>query len=317
MGERELSFNLSIKGQSQLIGAVAMAAIMLTLALYSLQFAERTSKTGIQTTQRTEMRSALESAIRFASHVYHSESGCDPVLLEQRLDNLLYDGSIGVVAPTGQVGPTGQTTRTLRIAVNDTQTYFVTFDPVQSISTPTPAPSTIGTSMDSTVTVWTEHYASSTVGGQTQQKVSQSATLLNNCTYPCTNPIDATEQGVCLTSATPLDNAAAYQTRDVSAASGTGVCFGSRKRGDLNNNSADCTSPGTTGDNQVGVNDLRILREYLRSGVIQRSCAAILEGTGDPRTSCADLNRDGLVNEQDLNIMEKFLRGYLPEIPTQ
>jgi hypothetical protein len=64
------------------------------------------------------------------------------------------------------------------------------------------------------------------------------------------------------------------------------------------------------------VADLLILRNYLRTAETAGSCGALLAGTRDC-SSCADLNQDGQVNDIDLGVMEKALKGYLYWVPTR
>ncbi|MGZ3696836.1 MAG: dockerin type I domain-containing protein [Bdellovibrionota bacterium] len=310
-------FNPREAGQAQLLTAFALGVVMLSAALYSLDYANHTNISSLKSARRTEMKAALDAGIKQLSFLYHSESACDPVTLDLKLNRLQTDGTI--LSNNPPVTPGNFTRRQMNVTVSH-HAYTVSFGAVTrlpwqgNLAAPNNVDPTItsaagvlsynaGTSQDAVVEVWTQF-------GQT--RVLQNAVLINNCNYPCSQALGVDP---CLV---PGDQALAYH-RVIQPANFPGPanpvpnpaswnqqCFGGALMGDVSN----------PADGTVDLSDLLILKNYLRSGDWTGSSRKIFVGTGAPNYGCADLNGDGLVNEIDLNIMEKMLRGYLYWIPT-
>lgn len=291
---------LNSKGQTHILVAAVMSFIILGAGLRTFQVVENSNLFQFESTRRTGMRIALDLAIQKAYQLYQS-SGCDVVLLNRKLDRIQVNGSLGTT--TGN--------RYIDLTSNNV-TYSVSFGPVVRYAWNTPAnqPAAVtnyspGFSQDALIEVWTSNG---------RQRMIQRAALINNCNYPCSYVgADASSCQSALDAAVSyhrLQNLASFPTADHSI----GLCFGGRRMGDLNlSGSATCSAPGI-GDSQVDVTDLELLRNYLRTGESTGTCLSILQGNS-LTAGCADLNGDQLVNEIDLGLLEKLLRGYINTIP--
>jgi len=307
-------------GQVQLLTAAVMTLVAVASALSIMDFTIRNFQSRSQIAKRTEMRSALREAIKHAYYIYYNESSCDPVVLDSklsRLDPVALDGTILETFPAAGTGPR----RHMNVQVGS-HTYLVSFGAVErlawdgnSIPAADPTIQNIagvdryfeGTSQDAVLEVSTSNFS--------RIKMSQRAALINNCSHPCSY----TESGNCEVAS---DRAVSYHrildppnfafgtTTVVSpddtiwGAAGK-KCFDTRYFGDLT----------SAVDSQVCLGDLAILKNYLRSGDFAGSSTDILIGAGGV-DGCADFNSDGLVNEIDLNILEKVLRGYIYWLPS-
>jgi hypothetical protein len=307
---------LDNRGQSQILAVVALSAVMTSVALISVDYSRQTANFGVQILKRVEMRNALDEAVRYASYLYRNESGCDPVVLNAKLSRMVPTGAIN-----GLASPPAPTNRYLQIGLNS-QTYNVSFgqvtalqwngggvpaaDPSLDGSAPTPFPVLAGTSQDADIEVWTTYGLAPNA-----QRMVQRAVLINTCTYPCSLPLNNGSEAA-QTGSFPCGTGqgdAAISYLQINANTGP-ACNGGRKPGDLNG------ACGSAPDGFIDMQDVILLRNYLRSADASGTCVATMIGNGAANSACADLNLDGRVDEIDLNILEKVLRGYIQAVPT-
>lgn len=291
------------KGQSQILLVTTLSIAMITAALFSLQRVERINITKTKSGHKAEMRAALKAAVNFASNLYRTEAACDPVTLNQRLSFLEPDGTIrGSGAPTS---------RLMNFPVSG-RNYQVSFGPLVNLEwrasvDPSALDYRSGISQDASLEVWT-------TWGDT--RVSLTAVLVNDCTTPCSS--------VYVSSATGNRRSPCEEASDPTVAfhrvtspatfpdaTGVGDCGGLRF-GDLA-----CAEGLSTTDGAITLDDWLVLRNHIRTG----SNLGAADATGvlcNPSFSqCADLNQDGLVNEIDLGVMTRFMRGYIYRLPVR
>lgn len=321
------------RGQAQLLAALVIGVTVLSGAILSLDWAHKNKIHSVHATRRAEMKSVLDLAVKHAAQIFVSEAGCDPASLNDKLNHLQMDGTIDTAGPA--------TRRQMNIAANG-NTFLVSFGlPIRLTWTGATADPTIaphpttgnlamnrGVSQDATITVWTTHNSgrNSAFGpGFSHQRVIQSATLINTCSYRCAT-VNSTDCPVA------ADPAIAYHSvLSPSTFPGVGVapnspaatwnrrCFdpaggAARYLGDFESTAS---APGP--NLRISVSDLLLFRNYIRSGD--------WSGAGTSATTvtyvgisgalpCGDLNGDAQVNEVDLHILEKVMRGYLYWLPT-
>lgn len=335
----------SESGAAQIMGILVLSTAMLAVAAAVLQYAQQTTIAQIRQGKYSEARAALSAAIQHAGRIYRNEAVCDPGILNDKISQMRTNGTLLPLnsegtnpetlqwvlsgqAPTNPGdaplvcapplgSPSDQCSRTcgpptcrrFDISVNG-EVFQVSFGPIVSlpfegdIGVPagTRPDAQRGYSHDAEITVWT-----SVMG----RRIVQRAVLVNNCTLPCATALGAAA-GICqpFNAGNPLswDSGHAYHTINSST------------------RSSDVKSPVSASGNfgvfstapRVGPVDLVLFRNYLRSGerdgLIPASAGP---GNPDPFAEIADLDLDGRVDERDLGIMEKFLRGYLYSVPTR
>lgn len=328
-------------GQAQILAAVAMGGAMLTAALFSVQYAQQTQTSDIMGSKRTELRTVLDEAIKRASYLYHAESGCDPVSLNNKLARINPDGSLqglNLGAPSTYT----YTHRQINLTVSGT-TYVVGYGYATALSWQTDGtvkadPSVwntgpvVGTSQDAVIQVWTRQ-----PGGT--QRVTEMAVLINNCTDPCppemsspAPPVGALTSDQCQVAAdsaisfhevsvmssfpgtyvTPGGLAAPARLSTKCNPVMTGRLLGNLKVPFLPPPAAAPTCPvvpPAPASGTIDIDDVIALKNYLRSGdTSSGTCSNVV-------LACGDLNNDGLVDEMDVNVLEKVLRGYLYWLP--
>lgn len=314
---------LGIAGQAQLLTVSALGAFMAMIAYATLQYGSQTHRAEILGGRRTEMRGALEAAIKHAAHLYQGEASCDPITLDRMLARIETDGSLKQGLNRQAVGAFPR--RQMQVEING-RPYRVAFGPVRRLgwsgsADPSDPTGYEGRTQDAVVEAWT------TFG---TQQVRQIAVLINNCTYPCSFRMCKCGTGgvpeSCATASCPpaqriptepclldADRSIAYHRLEnigIYPVAGWGrACNSGRNLGDLKSLPAASST--------IDMRDLAILKNYLRSGDYSGSSSTILIGGGAPETACADLNQDRMVNEMDLALLEKALRGYLHYLPTQ
>ncbi|MCC7441220.1 MAG: hypothetical protein IT285_06295 [Bdellovibrionales bacterium] len=313
-------------GQTQILMSAVIGAALFTGALYSLDYTQRTTALQTKSVRRGEIRAALDVAIKHAAQIYRNEAGCDPVHLNERLARIQTDGSL---APAPETVATGALpsfppaviydttwTRTMDVAISGTD-YPVTFGPVSQVSRSDGQNFVVADSpqgpMDAMVEVWTSR--SLGPGPNDGIRVAQRAVLINNCVYLCSRV--APNEFCPAKSALSHDDGVVFHA--LTGADSLPACSGGRRVGNVD--TLGC--PAVT--NRVDVTDLHILRNHIRSGALAGTCEGLLAtgggpcpagcAAGPPARSCGDLNADLLVDEIDLNILEKILRGYLNTAP--
>ncbi len=299
-------------GQAQILSAVMLGIVMLTASLYSLQHAQQTSEWQVKSTKRMEMRSALDLAIKHAAYLYHFESGCDPVVLNDKLAYLNLDGSQKVPTAADPFG----TLRQMNVTVNSI-TYRVAFGPLSRltwtgnaspVADPVIASYLPSLSQDVLFEVWTS---------AVRNRVVRRAVFINTCTHPCSSVV--ANSSPC---EIQRDRSIAYHRITTpgtfpggSAASPDTSIWGAGGRR-CGPGSARAIGDVTATAGTLDVYDLVVLQTYLRSGDVRGSGgSSVLVGAAGV-TACGDLNNDQLVDERDLNIVEKILRGYLYWTPS-
>ncbi|MEK7690448.1 MAG: hypothetical protein AAB425_05445 [Bdellovibrionota bacterium] len=289
-------------GQAQLLTAAMMGGILMTGVLYSLDRVQSTGGMTIKNIKKSQMRNALDQAVQHASYLYRAESACDPVLLNRKLARMATDGTLQGNPDILPAPPAPTTQRLLNVEMEGT-VFPVSFGSAHSITWDGSADTSVaddtpGVSQDAALPVWTS------VGNQ---KMFQFAVLINDCTTPCSAAADHYSCGVA------GDRAVAYHSITDPANYPTGgitkSCYaGARYLGDLDTEDTSCTAlTDASLRDRIDLKDYIILRNYLRSGDLAGSCSTVMVGA----TPCADFNSDTKVNESDLNILGKNLRGYL------
>lgn len=286
-------------GAAQILTALAFGIVLVTGALYSLQFSSMLQVAKLRQIRKSELRTAVWSALDHARAIYQREANCDPNIFHHLLWRMNQDGSIGSTTSR----------RVLNVNVGR-NTYPVSIGTVQPLT----AAGAINT--DPTVRinppqdVVVEAWATSV-----QTKVVQRAILINNCTYPCAVILGDTNSaefiGLCTTAE---DANIAFHS--ISTPATYGVATGCGTGGAFRFGNIAATSCGPDSPNgSVDMADLVILKNYLRSGDLSGTCSNLMIGDGAGTPGCADLNQDSLVDEIDLSIFEKVLRGYLWSLP--
>lgn len=311
-------------GQAQLLLAVIAGIVAILGGAYSLDISRRSIETQSDQSRLSESRSALDEALKFAANVYQSYVGCDPSLLNTRLNYLKPDGTFGSVL----------TRRRLDVTINAdadliTKSYTISFGRVEylsslggvfsgsaSIFSVLPSYSTPGVfkSQDAIIEAW--------ITDSNRTRVSQRAVLMNICTTPCSQfqrktTSTTTGSGFCANQpardVAGLHDVFSYHSLNLSLYPASepiagNVCTGGNKFGTTCIGACSASS---------AANDILQLREFLRGGTGGPLFAYAANFIGDGITQgCMDLNGDRSVNSIDLNILEKFQRGYIQRIPT-
>lgn len=263
----------------------------------------------------------LTTAGKKLQQLYQNEAGCDPDVLEVRVNTLpppgaTYNSYEYVVADPG-VGASPPLTNDQRrqrcssatgcrqIPVDQGgKAYLVTVGRFAKF--PNPLGVTRVCTRDVTVRLKTA------IRGHA---FSRAVTLVNVCSYTsCNGPSFTGISGD--VSATPQSTTACGQ-------------LAARKYGDMIGQPSSAASE----DNVVNEHELRWARRYLETGGFDAGQTTYLAGTITAGNgSCAagaggcigracvpffDLNRDGTNNDQDMAILEYYLRGFIPRMPTR
>src|SRR5262249_28901506 len=114
-------------GQSQILVAAGLGVVMITAALYSLQYAANTQMSEFKFSRQTELRTVLDEATKRDLYLYRNGSSCDPVSLDLKLARINLDGTL---APAGTLP--ANPLRQINISVNN-NTYRVAFGSVTRI----------------------------------------------------------------------------------------------------------------------------------------------------------------------------------------
>lgn len=322
-------------GQAQLLTAVVFSGVMLSGGLFAMQWAQRNRIQDFYASRRVEMRSALEQGIKRLQQIYTTEAGCDPIS---------FDAKVNLLRPDGSIAPAGSAPglRQFQVTVNG-HLYDIAFshparltwtgetgsDPTLTLSAGVLVQNR-GTSQDLVIEAWTTYNSrqgSSASPGILHQRTVQRAVLINTCTNTCS---------IGLTAECPVagDRGMAYHRIMAASFPGNTVyptaaawnrrCYdpfgGVRYLGDVNTSPLTGVTPLVAADGMVSVEDLRILKNYIRSGDSggagpNAGQVTHVSVAGSGFLPCSDLNGDSMVNETDLHIMEKVMRGYLYWLP--
>lgn len=308
------------EGQAQILAIIVLANVMLAMLLGVMEYTQQVRLRSIQESRVTEMRRALDGAHRMLLQLYR-EGVCDPVALNNKINFLDTDGK--------QTDVTGR--RQVQFMVNGHR-YEVSIGPLSRLawalfedpSFPADGPGLgqdiVGISQDVVIEVWT-HFGNT--------RVTQKATLINDCQYPCAYVYEGAlnpKMGMCAVPSDPnigyhIVNPTGSFSPDTDAAlvnsNTVALTIGGQIAGNVSipiggscttaSNEPDAATGTFVGPARLDVRDLVVLREYLRSGGKDATCPARVQAT--------DLNVDGVVNENDLVLFQKFLRGYIYQIP--
>lgn len=290
------------KGQSQLMAVTVMGLVLTLAAAFALNMASQLSKTQVRTAKLSSARVALDAAIKTAAYIYRYEAACDQVVLNDKLSQILPDGTLMDFYASGPTDIRGggscdlpdapPTCRQIKVNVGG-DNFQVNFGPVVSapfdgnaIANSAGLQSDLnrGYSQDVMVEVWTTF---------TGNRAIQRAVLMNTCTYPCAQQDASSSSGICQTA---WDTAHSYHAVDLSARPGPPAQVSGRNLGSV---------VGSAG--VVDMRDLFLFRNYLRSGETEAGFTA----------AAADVNLDQTIDERDFGLMEKLMRGYITVLPTR
>lgn len=309
-------------GQGQLLAVMTMSAILMMAGLFALDRARNTSTHVARSVRRTELLQALAVGTHWLQKNYQTESVCDPVRLDLALDQMCDDGSRCLGTDVSSMG------RRQLAVPSSGQRLLVSFGRVTPVSrgpaltsslsgykgdpalledpfsdsayrplpagdaTLPPAQPMWSPSRDTRVELWVR-------GGGL--RVNQQVLLLNVCTHP-----------MLVRSDSPYSPSYLPRPSLAYRAIGMAELFGGTCRGIA-------TAFGNlNGDEVIDGIDLEILQVYLRTGKIPAN-ASNPGGVGirseDNFALAADVSCDGIVDELDLTVLEKLLRGYLWNLP--
>jgi len=322
---------LEESGQAQILTSLLISTAMLTGTLFALERGNQIRMDTLQGNRGLEMKSALDGAIQHAAMIFKRDSACDPQILDMKL-GLLNNGSFdGSLLPSrSNLKNNGKSgTRIMRVKT-EKRSFLVSFGPVRRIAWQTSGVGSGVPTLDPTVDPTTGDYQSgtsqdalievSTTDGK--MRVVERAVLINNCSYPCAyTDVGATNCSVAQNPAVSyhiIDSPDVFPNAGTTAAPyetqtwyGGSRCGDGRHFGDLRGADLTPSEP----DGKVGVDDLHTLRDYLRDGTTPFASESVIIGNGSSLYGCGDLNLDWQVNEVDLGILEKALRGYLLWVP--
>ena len=190
-----------------------------------------------------------------------------------------------------------------------------------------------GIPQDAIIEVWTSHLGQVRDDGtEFGTRLVQRAALLNTCTHPCSVSPNENNRALGVCDSTMENTHAYHRIVDPASFGNLPECItGQRRVGNIDTNYCN------DGDMEDDIDpiDITVLRNYILSGSQQGSCALYLHGnipgqfsipcvdsTGSTcndgaaaNIPCGDLNSDQSIDEVDLSILEKILRGYLNGVP--
>lgn len=335
-------------GQMQILGASVLGTAILATALFGLQYALQNRISAGQNARRSEIKAALDIAAKQALYMYQGEAACVPDTFDAKLSRMTNSGS----APNDYVRRQRQLN--LDVNGKNFVVSFGRVTVAQGDPNAAPGAQGLPINpQDAVVEIWTS-MSSLRQGVRTGVRVSQRVALLNNCSTPCASrtvlvnnpnagmgtsrvvamrePPGAAElSDPCLVQQDAgvayhwITNAQQYPANSrYIGMPAPANCTNNWLRGQvaywpgLNDPLTLCdlgSRPTSNGQaTSVGINDLMALRNYIRSGDPRGTCQAIVAGSGGT-PGCGDLNGDGVIDVQDVGLLEKYLRGYVYWIP--
>ena len=286
-------------GQALMLMVGIMTIVATSVAMYGLEYARVARKETIEFKRTTDVIGTLNATARYLQQLYFSEANCDPYVFNIRLNliaNRVYRspfrqqhlvdegaGTLSFDVSIGRITPEPPSVQTYAAPIGRGAVPIV---PLYTVAGLGP--------QDATVTYWVTPYGQ--LGDHGITKYEQTVTLINIC-VPTTSAVPLAGPGFgSITNAATFSSSVETETGGSFAANG--YCAGNSPRGSVDSVSA--TNPNAT--TRLDPNDRTVMMNYIRAGVITGSAVNAL---------CSDLNRDGIFNEIDLNIMEKTLKGYL------
>lgn len=282
-------------GQAMMIMVATMTLFATGIAMFGLEYTRVARKESVEFKRTTDVISTLNATARYLQQIYYSEANCDPYVFNIRLNSM---SNRAYQSPFRQqhLVDSGAGTQSFGVSIGrmnpmppSIQTYAPPVGNGAGAIVPPYQADGYGP-QDVTVTFWVTPYGQ--LGEHGVTKYEQTVTLLNTCSPTANTTVNAGPGFGNITNATTFSNS--VQTQVAGSFAATGYCAGNRPRGTLD------VSTGT-----LNSDDRILMMNYVRSGVTTGGTS----GTVD--TTCADLNRDGLFNEIDLNIMDKTLKGYM------
>lgn len=283
------------RGQGLLLMVMAMTLIATGIGLYSLQQAQHAQRESVEFKRSSNVIASLNGVAQYLQQIYYNEANCDPYLFNQRLNQLTnrvyqsrlrsqslavdsgsspsYNSGIGAMRPQ----PPSPSTLQPPLGTNSTTGIL-------------PAPyGVVGFGpQDLSITYWVVPYG--TMGERGATRYEQTVTLINTCSPYAPADYTATPPRPAFNSITDPVAYAAAVLAEIPNTPTANVRCGTRARGSIDSNDATIT-----------LSDREIFMNYVRSG-----------DTANVTTDgCADMNSDGILNEVDLNILDKTMKGYL------
>jgi hypothetical protein len=288
-------------GQSLILAVFGIAIASTTLALFILKLSGSTYETSIEHRRSIDVIYVLNAVARSLQYIYYYEANCDPYLFNNKIN--LFRNRIFNAPFAGRSLDMTYAARQFVISIGEMNPPPPT---IQSVPPPAgvaagggavPTYYTAGLGafgpQDVSVTYWVTPFGQS-LGSQGGVRYEQTVTLINTCTAGVGAGIPGPQFG-------SITNIALYQGAqpagtDPAAAYiqggnpwAGGPCGGS-PRGGINNTS------------KVTAQDRNIFQNYLKNGDTS--------GVGIP-LACMDMQNDGVINEIDMCIIEKALKGYI------
>ena len=327
------------RGQAIIIVVLVLGVILAAIIFFGGSRVKDTADVSSHMLAQQQALEALAAAAKRVQVIYANEAACDPVSLNARLSNLpnlpATASSLGlnyggqsvdyVIAYPGQSGSTrynicstsGTGCRQMAIPV-DRKVFVVTVGAVSSdsVAVTGDCPRDVSVNLSTTVSAGTTGASS----GDRRAVYTQRVTLTNLCTLKaCGGGWGFDTPG----------------TITLSGAKSTTACSAPYAHVRATKYGGGITSSAT---NQMAIDDIRWARRFLETGGEGVGDASFFYGlivTGNENGACLvspsdysggqcvskpcfpnfDLNRDGKNNDEDLGILENFMRGYITTLP--
>lgn len=292
------------EGQGLLLMVMTMTLVATMIGMYSLQRARMTQKDTVQFKRASNVINTMNGVAQYLHHIYYNEANCDPYLMNVRLSqmsNRIYRSNLRMNAP-------------LAVDSGAAPALNVSFGamippPPTAAQMPAPLGSSTGAvpksysqkglgPQDVSITYSVVPYG--TMGDTGATRYEQTVTLINTCSPRTTANYDTADISSTIpgfgdiTSASQF--AAALAAEVPNTTTSNMVCTGGTG------------NPGVRGsidsNDTLSLDDREVFMNYVRSG----DNAGVINGTA---TGCADTNGDGMLNEVDLNVLDKTMKGYL------
>jgi hypothetical protein len=293
------------RGQGLLVMVMVLTVISTGVAMYALEQTRMSQRNAIDFKRTSDVLSILHASAQYLQNIYQNEANCDPYAFNMRINSMNNRVYNAALRQQPLINPTDASAGNYRISITTispqpplSQNLIQPIGSNAAGATPTPYVTLGYGPQDLTVTYTVVPFAS-TRGALGNTKYRQSVTLINTCSR-----ISETSLGplpsIVLGSVVDPPNyngtfAAAVQDTSTTGFVANGIC-GTVPRGGIDTNKP-----------VLDVQDLQVYSNYVRSGVT----VGVLGAPGPLDISCADTNRDGILNELDVGIVEKTLKGYL------
>jgi hypothetical protein len=284
-------------GQSLILAVFGVAIASSTLAIFMLRLSGNAYDTSIEHRRSIDVIYVLNAVARSLQYIYYYEANCDPYLFNNKIN--LFQSRIFNAPFAGRSLDMTYATRQFLISIgeiNPKPPSIESLPPPLGAGAAGAVPQYYTAGMgafgpqDVSVTYWVTPFGQ-TLGSQGGVRYEQTIALINTCT-------SGSGAGPQLGK---ISNLAAYQGAQPAGTDPAALYLGGGNpwaggpcgggpRGGINN----------TGD--VSSADRNIFQNYLKNGDTSGVAIPI---------PCMDMQNDGVVNEVDLSIIEKGLKGYL------